>query len=41
MARLKTKEELINLSKENFRKLNDYVYSFSEEEKHAEFPVRS
>lgn len=38
MPRPKTKEELLNLSKENFRKLNDLVDSFSEDEQRANFP---
>jgi hypothetical protein len=38
MPRPKTKKELIELSKENYEKLIALVDSFSEEEKHAEFP---
>ena len=38
MAKPRTKDELIEASRENFKKLNDLVDSFSEEEKSAEFP---
>ncbi|MDN5216324.1 ClbS/DfsB family four-helix bundle protein [Fulvivirgaceae bacterium BMA12] len=38
MPRPKTKAELIQLSQENFRKLNDFVDAFSEPELIAEFP---
>lgn len=38
MARPKNKEELLKLSRENFQKLNDYIDSFSKEEKRADFP---
>lgn len=38
MAKPKTKEELIRASQENFKKLNDLVDSYSERERHAEFP---
>lgn len=38
MPRPKNKEELIHLSQSNFKKLNEYVDSFSDEEREAEFP---
>jgi hypothetical protein len=38
MAKPKSKDELIKVSRENFKKLNDLVDSFSEEEKTTEFP---
>lgn len=38
MPRPKTKDELIELSQDNFKKLNDIVDSFSAEEQLAEFP---
>ena len=38
MAKPKTKEELLEASRENFEKLNDLVDSFSEEERESEFP---
>lgn len=38
MPRPKSKDELLNLSQSNFKKLNDYVDSFSEDEQNAEFP---
>jgi hypothetical protein len=38
MARPKTKDELVQSSDENFRKLNDLINGFSEEEQQAEFP---
>lgn len=38
MPRPKNKEELLKLSQENYQKLNDYIDSFSDEEKHADFP---
>lgn len=38
MARPKTKTELIVSSQKNFNKLNEFVDSFSEKEKTAEFP---
>lgn len=38
MPRPKNKEELIGLSQSNFKKLRDYVDSFSDEEREAEFP---
>ncbi len=39
MPRPKTKEGLIALSLKNFKKLNDFVDSFSPEEQNAEFPA--
>lgn len=38
MPRPKTKEELLNLSKENFETLNDFIDALSEEERNALFP---
>ncbi len=38
MPRPKTKAELIERSRENFRRLNELVDSFSEKERNAEFP---
>lgn len=38
MSRPKTKDELIELSRKNFAKLNELVDSYSTEEQHAEFP---
>lgn len=38
MPRPKNKEELLKLSRQNYLKLNDYIDSFSDEEKHADFP---
>lgn len=38
MARPKNKNELIQLSQENFKKLNEYIDSFSDEDKNKEFP---
>ena len=38
MARQKTKEELIQLRQQNFKKLNDFIDSFSEKEKTTDFP---
>ena len=38
MPRPKTKDELIQLSQENFSKLNDFVDSFTADEQVAEFP---
>lgn len=38
MPRPKTKDELIQLSNENFNRLNDYVDSFSTEDQLKEFP---
>lgn len=38
MPRPKNKKELLKLSHENYQKLNDYIDSFSDEEKHADFP---
>lgn len=38
MPRPKNKKELLKLSRENYQKLNDYIDSFSDEEKHADFP---
>lgn len=38
MPRPKTKQELVDLSEQNFAKLNDFVDSFSPEEQAAEFP---
>ena len=39
MPRPKTKDELIDLSKKNFEKLNDFVNSFSDLEKNTDFPI--
>ena len=38
MPRPKTKDELIESSHENFRKLDDFINTFSEQEQHREFP---
>ncbi|SNZ01135.1 ClbS/DfsB family four-helix bundle protein [Flagellimonas pacifica] len=38
MARPKTKEELLNLSSFNFKKLNNYIDSFSRGEQEKDFP---
>ncbi|MET2983824.1 ClbS/DfsB family four-helix bundle protein [Aureibaculum conchae] len=38
MPRPKTKAELLDLSQKNFRKLNDFVDSFSDQEQHTDFP---
>ena len=38
MSRPKTREALLSLSQENFQRLNNYVDSFSEEEKRKSFP---
>jgi hypothetical protein len=39
MSRPKSKPELLELSQKNFEKLNDYVDSYSTEERNVEFPV--
>lgn len=38
MPRPKTKDELVESSQENFRKLNEFINIFSEQEQHLEFP---
>ncbi len=38
MPRPKTKDELLEASQKNFQKLDNFVDSFYEEEKHKEFP---
>lgn len=38
MPRPKSKDELIHLSRNNFKKLNDYIDSFSEKEQLIDFP---
>ncbi|UII77056.1 ClbS/DfsB family four-helix bundle protein [Flagellimonas sp. HMM57] len=38
MARPKIKKDLLELSTENFKKLNDYIVSFSQEEQEKDFP---
>ncbi|MEM7485278.1 MAG: ClbS/DfsB family four-helix bundle protein [Bacteroidota bacterium] len=38
MARPKTKKDLLELSTANFKKLDDYVASFSQEEQENDFP---
>jgi hypothetical protein len=38
MPRPKNKKELLELSNQNFKKLNDFVEQFSEAEKEADFP---
>jgi len=38
MPRPKSKDELLELSQSNFKKLNDYVDNFSKDEQQTEFP---
>ncbi|WP_138429304.1 ClbS/DfsB family four-helix bundle protein [Fodinibius saliphilus] len=38
MPRPKTKDELLTLSEENFRKLNDFIAAYSDNEKEKKFP---
>ncbi len=39
MSRPTNKNELLNLSQQNFKQLNDFVDSFSENDQHKEFPA--
>jgi hypothetical protein len=38
MPRPKTKEQLLKLSRGNYKKLNDLIDSFSDEEQRTDFP---